>query len=442
MHRYFPILIHSYFAENTAYLFTGNKCKNKSHIDVINMRKTILLIIVAFIIQSNLSSQSCLPDGITFSTQADIDNFQTNYPNCIEIEGDVHISGTDITNLLGLSVITSFTGDLIIGENSFNSSNPSLTSLTGLNNLTHIGGKLSVQNNEALTSLTGFDNLTSIGGGCYVWNNFNMLSLTGFNNMTLFSGDLSIGDNPLMNTLTGLENVTSIGDYFEIGTMDGLTDLSEMENLTFIGGGLWIGDNYNLTNLNGLENLTSTGRVVTLVLNPALTDISALSNLTSIGTNLGIKSNASLTNLYGLDNIAEESIIDLEIINNAMLSSCAVQSVCDYLVSPNGYVQIHDNATGCNSQEEIEDACHTIGFSELSAELNFLIYPNPAQGELLISNRSGIKIDEVNIYNQFGQKVLQQKGTTNKIEISTLSPSIYIIELVSGEYRLKEKFVF
>ena len=48
------------------------------------------------------SSQSCLPERITFTIQAQIDNFQTNYPNCTEIEGVVTISGNDITNLNGL----------------------------------------------------------------------------------------------------------------------------------------------------------------------------------------------------------------------------------------------------------------------------------------------------------------------------------------------------
>jgi hypothetical protein len=27
-------------------------------------------------------AQGCLPDGISFTTQAQIDNFQTNYPGC------------------------------------------------------------------------------------------------------------------------------------------------------------------------------------------------------------------------------------------------------------------------------------------------------------------------------------------------------------------------
>ena len=33
-------------------------------------------------------SQPCLPEGITFTTQAQIDSFQTNYPVCSEIEGE------------------------------------------------------------------------------------------------------------------------------------------------------------------------------------------------------------------------------------------------------------------------------------------------------------------------------------------------------------------
>ncbi len=57
-------------------------------------------------------SQPCLPSGITFSTQEEIDNFQSNYPYCTEIEGDVIIEGNDVTNLYGLSVLTAIGGFL------------------------------------------------------------------------------------------------------------------------------------------------------------------------------------------------------------------------------------------------------------------------------------------------------------------------------------------
>jgi len=35
--------------------------------------------------------QSCLPEGIIFETQFQIDSFQINYPGCTEIEGIVKI---------------------------------------------------------------------------------------------------------------------------------------------------------------------------------------------------------------------------------------------------------------------------------------------------------------------------------------------------------------
>ncbi len=49
------------------------------------MKKSLLLISLPFLILTDVLSQSCLPNGITFTTQAEIDNFQTNYPNCTEI---------------------------------------------------------------------------------------------------------------------------------------------------------------------------------------------------------------------------------------------------------------------------------------------------------------------------------------------------------------------
>ena len=102
--------------------------------------KKFYIILIAMLMSSGAMAQTnqpcstCLPEGVTFSTQTQIDNFQTNYPNCTEIEGDVLINGSDIINLNGLSVLTSIGGNLWIKINS------SLTSLTGLEGLTSIGG--------------------------------------------------------------------------------------------------------------------------------------------------------------------------------------------------------------------------------------------------------------------------------------------------------------
>lgn len=65
-----------------------------------NMMKKIYTLLITFFIFGGAMGQlddpceSCLPDGIHFTTQAQIDRVQYNYPGCTEIEGDVltHIS--------------------------------------------------------------------------------------------------------------------------------------------------------------------------------------------------------------------------------------------------------------------------------------------------------------------------------------------------------------
>ena len=290
-------------------------------------------------------SQSCLPEGITFTTQAEIDNFQINYPYCTEIEGDVWIGAypsSNIANLNGLGVITSILGALrIVG-------NDSLLSLAGLESLDYIGGGLGIAINHFLTSLTGLGNLQYIGGG------------------------VSIAQNAILSSLTGLENLTSIMGSLYFGTWGPtfsggnpmLSNCEGLNNLTMIGGDFWIFDNDALINFTGLENLTSIGGSLNVGFypygpwgNPSLTSFDGLNNLSSINGNIQIKYNPLLTSLSGLDNIDAGSIGNLQIQNNASLSNCDVQSICDYLAIPNGTVTIHNNAPGCNNPPEVADAC-------------------------------------------------------------------------------------
>ncbi len=49
--------------------------------------KKVIILLVALVWMNGAIAQPCLPEGITFTTQAQIDNFQINYPGCTEIEG-------------------------------------------------------------------------------------------------------------------------------------------------------------------------------------------------------------------------------------------------------------------------------------------------------------------------------------------------------------------
>ncbi len=376
-----------------------------------------------FAYQNFIASQTCLPDGITFSSQAEIDDFQTNHPNCIEIEGDVTIAGDDITNLNGLSVLTSIGGNLSTGN--FDEWNPNLTSLSGLENVTSIGGDLGIFSNNILTNLVGLDNLVSIGGDLGIgdlWTgNPKLTSLTGLENLTSIGGDLSIKYNDTLINLTGLDNLTSIGGTLMIASNSSLTHIDGLVSLTSLEENLYIGHN-SLTSLSGLGNVISIGGNFSLGYSYYLTSLTGLDNLTSIGGILNIHHNTALLNLVGLENLDAGSIGNLSIHDNSSLSSCEAQSICDYLASPNGEIDIYDNAPGCNSQSQVEEACETITSNEIELAGNISIYPNPVDDILTFSSK---EIKSVEIYDLMGALII--KRNSNIINMSNLNPGIYFV---------------
>jgi hypothetical protein len=362
------------------------------------VKKIIAIIVISFLFQFTSFSQICLPTGIIFASQAQIDNFQNDFPGCFVILGNVEINGSDINNLNGLEVLINLEGDLMIGEWSCSTyTNPILSTLTGLDNITSIDGHLLIYFNSVLADLNGLNSVNSIGGALYIENN------------------------PALNSLSSLESLNTIGSNFTRGFS--------------------IKNNNVLTNLNGLEQLTSLQGFMRINSNDALSSINGLENLASISGDLRIENNIALTSLAGLDSITGESITYLEIKNNILLTECDVQSICDYLVSPNGSYDISDNASGCNNPQEVADACGIIIISVEEIENEFSIYPNPATNELFISSENNILVNEITIYNQLGQNVLQQNGVNNSIDISMLQQGIYVIELVSGNSAFREKLM-
>lgn len=273
---------------------------------------TRLALLVSLFIPLVVTSQTCLPEGIIFTTQLQIDNFQTDFPGCTEIEGDVRIGGDNITNLNGINVLTA------------------------------IGGNLWVEDNNTLTSLAGLDSLKTIDGDLGIMDNF-LKSLTGLNNLTLISGYL------------------------------------------FISG------------------------------------------------------NDSLSSLEGLGNIDNSSITDLIITYNNSLSDCAVQSICDYLVSPGGTIEIHDNAIGCNSQQLVEEICAS-SVDEIIDLSTTITYPNPFSTSTTIEYElTQPQTVIITFYNQCGKQVdvieaKQQKGLNEIVWTpENLAEGIYYFRLEAGE---------
>ena len=268
------------------------------------------------------------------------------------LDGFISISNNeDLASLADLENINTIGGSLIIEDQ------PQLVNLSGLHNLTSIGGNLIIDDNDALTSISDLSTLSNLGGNLTITANDVLPNLTGLNNLTIVPGITSITSNIGLQSITGLESVTTFQSTLAIGGSPLLTDLLPLSNLTVVGGLLSILGNDGLINLSGLESLTSVGGYLNIGLNDNLADLSALSNLVSINGFLRIVANDKLTNLGGLENIDPTSITNLTIINCPLLTSCEVQSICEYLGIESNPANISGNAQGCEERAAVETDC-------------------------------------------------------------------------------------
>lgn len=295
----------------------------------------------------------CLPDGITITTQSQIDNFASDYPGCSTIPGDVIIQGgANITNLQGLAQITNIEGSLGLYDNTslvnLNgldnlisvgatlelSGNDLLTDLSGLGSLTSVGAELEIKNSQALLNLNGLNSLTSVGDYVRIYNNPMINSLTGLENLTTIGGDLQIWINNVLPSLDGLDNLSSIGAVLSIEGNPTLNDLSALSNITHLPGGLYLVENAALSSLNALINLTTIDGYLLVLSNPSLTNFQGLNNISSIGSYVFISQNSSLNNLNGLENLVSVggyfNITDNPILTNVQ-ALAALSTVGGYL---------------------------------------------------------------------------------------------------------------
>jgi hypothetical protein len=248
----------------------------------------------------------CLPDGIKFETQAQIDSFRINYPWCYEMAGDVIISGEDITSVATLDELREIHGDLLIGyyDGGTPFGNPNLTTLMGFWKLTKIGGQLGIFSNEKLTSLLGLHHLDSIGESCIIYSNNALTNINALDNLTVIPEDLQILFNPNLQTLSGLEYISIIGNDLSISYTHELASLAEIKNLMQVGGKIDINGNLQLKDLGAFINLDSIWGGLSVAGNPSLTNLNGFDSLLYAGSNIHIAENDSLTSLSGFHNLS------------------------------------------------------------------------------------------------------------------------------------------
>lgn len=319
-----------------------------------------------------VDAQSCLPGGITFTSQAEIDAFPQNYPGCTEIGGNLivdELMNGDILNVDSLAQLNFIDGGLIIRNNT------GITNIDGLSNITSITGSLQVESNSSLLHLHGLSSLSYIGYACHIENNDQLDDLIGFSAITEVPGFFDIEHNDGLLSLQGLENLSFVGEYFTVEENSSLISLSGLEELDTVGGLYLI--NCPIGNLSPLSSLETVNGPVLISSLPitemtgldALTHLeslvlSNLNMLTSLGTgllgidsvsgNVWITQNPLLQNIMGLDSLRFIGG-NLQIQHNQVLESL---NGLEQLVDVAGDVQIADlqmmnSFQGLNALEHI-----------------------------------------------------------------------------------------
>lgn len=415
---------------------------------------TLLFVLLSFTL-FQLQAQTCLPGGITFTSQTEIDNFAADYPGCVEILGDMVIDGgisiTDLsglsqlntlkqldinnckslTSLSGLENISEVKGRLVLFKNDV------INSLSGFSSLTNISGQFIMNKNHGLTDLSGLENLNQVGSFIQISANNGLVDLSGIGNIETIVGSFSVYNNPLLEGFTNFPNIEDMGGNIQINGNAKLTEINTFGDLEFLIGRIKIFDNPALTAIKGFDKLITISEELVIYGNPVLTDLSGLNTLVNLNGPVEIHNNASLASLIGIQNLDPSKILGLKLENSPMLSNCNVASICGYL-EDGGTSTISGNASGCNSNGEIIAACDPNALDEFSLS-NITVYPNPAHDLIQISGID--KNCSLTMYDMMGEIVLSKADFQGEsISVESLNSGHYILRLILDEQEVN-KFI-
>ncbi len=73
--------------------------------------------------------------------------------------------------------------------------------------------------------------------------------------------------------------------------------------------------------------------------------------------------------------------------------------------------------------------------------VGFKLYPNPAIADVVYVTTQYNNLKEVRIYDVFGELVLTEKLSTKAINISRLSPGVYVVQVTENDKSITRKLV-
>lgn len=192
-----------------------------------------------FILLSSLTSQaqSCFETGFTGFSQALLNNFVANNPDC-DSTGTITLSGEDITDLSPLSNIKFINGDQrLLGVN--------VDNIEALSNLQKITGSLVIQNCKYITSLVAFSDV-NISQSVILQRNKNLIDIGFLKHIDSLTSQLHIIENDRIKEIH-LDSLTQVL-HIKIDQNDSLDIITGAHKLKHLNGNESLGGHLILTN--------------------------------------------------------------------------------------------------------------------------------------------------------------------------------------------------
>ncbi|WP_142786019.1 T9SS type A sorting domain-containing protein [Changchengzhania lutea] len=236
-----------------------------------------------------------------------------------------------------------------------------------------------------------------------------------------------------------IEDLTGIASFSALTTLD-----CRKNNLT----NLDLGGNTSLAWLNcsrnNLGSLDLGNNISLFYLNTASNSLSSLDVSNNL---LLIRLFCNYNNLLSLDvkNGNNTNFTAFNATNNPGLACIEVDDVAYSNSNWSNKDASSSYSTDCgtsviakssNSKKANYNNSLSIEQSEIN---NFRLYPNPVKDVLNIYLAKGFKINQVYIYNAYGQRVLS--ATTNRIDVNGLSGGIYLVEIETTQGKSTKKII-
>ncbi len=377
--------------------------------------KITILFLISIISTFVIVAQPCSVSG-NFQSQSQIDSFNSLNPGCTIIQGDLVISGSDITNIDSLYNITEITGGLRVQYTR-------LKELKGLSEVKSLR-YISLRSNDSLFNISSFDSLVTI------------------------KDSLKVVDCPALASISVFPNLRSV-DYIEIkGRTDKLKEITGFDSLKYINNAFVMENNFGVEVISGFQNVCPVNFVLSKNRNLKTFNgfngyIQWCSDTTSVlqdGVFFQIFRNDSLNTFDGLHNV--ECFGRFQIWENFLLKSVNVarntKKVADFSVQYNfklnnleGFNKvyaIHSNGTIDINNNDSLNQIHI--FKELRKVHRLIISDTQAKS----FNESFMNLDTISDLRNLGMLVLWSNRKLT--DISVFNDLKYTDEIIILNNRL------